>query len=393
MWIDRSVKESLLEISDSFPVLVLTGPRQTGKTSILEKTFPDYSYVSLDIPSIADFAETRPQEFLEHYTPPLILDEIQYAPLLFRYIKAFVDKRKNENGLFILTGSQNFQLMESVTDSLAGRAAIVPFLGLSCSEWLSNPSWEASDPLHFLWRGSFPALWSEPEHPISRDRWYQGYLGSYLERDVRSLLNVGSLRDFERFLRVAATRTGQVLNMSDVGRDVGISPTTAKQWFSVLQASNQILLLEPYYRSLGKRLTKSPKLYFTDTGLAAYLAGFSDPGALSRSPIAGAFWENHVVTQWLRWKEWRQPSASLWFWQDRTKNEVDLLVELNQRIYPIECKYKEHPDSSDLKGIRKLKEMYGELVAQPAVASLTHSPYVLSEDAVARPGWRVWELD
>ena len=217
-------------------------------------------------------------------------------------------------------------------------------------------------------------------------------MASYLERDVRNLLNVGNLRDFERFLRAAAGRTGQILNMSEVGRDVGISPTTAKQWFSVLQASNQIILLEPYYRSLGKRITKSPKLYFTDTGLAAFLAGFASPQALTESPHAGAFWENHVIGQWLRWKDWHQPSASLWFWRDRTHGEVDLLIEINQKLYPIECKWKERPDKSDLKGVLKLREMYGDIVAPATIACLTETAYDMAENVTARSGWMPWDL-
>ena len=392
MWIEREIVKSLLSLAQTFPVVVLTGPRQTGKTSIIEKTFPGYNFVSLDYPSAADSAESRPREFLEKNPTPLIIDEVQYAPGIFRYLKTVVDSRRGETGLFVLTGSQSFQLMESVSESLAGRAAIVPFLGFSATEWLYAQTHEAADCVDFLWKGSFPALWASIDHPPNRDRWYQGYVAGYLERDVRNLLNVGSLRDFERFLRAAAARTGKTLNMSEVGRDVGISPTTAKQWFSVLLTSNQIMLLEPYYRSLGKRIVKSPKLYFTDTGLAAFLAGFASPQALVESPFIGAFWENHVVCQWLRWKDWHQPSASLWFWQDRTHNEVDLLIELNQKIFPIDCKWNEHPDVSDTKGIAMLTAMYGDMVAPASIACLTDDVYDIADNITARPGWVPWNL-
>lgn len=190
------------------------------------------------------------------------------------HIKTRVDSERGRNGIFIITGSQNFLLMENLAESPAGRAAVIPFLGPSATEWRTTagdgslPEWK-----NFLWRGGFPALWSAPQAPPSRDRWYQGYVATYLERDVRNLLNVGSLRDFERFLRACAARCGQVLNLSELGRDVGVSTPTAKQWLSVLQASNQVFLLEPYHRSLGKRISKTPKLYFTDGGLAAYLVG------------------------------------------------------------------------------------------------------------------------
>lgn len=390
MWIDRDIVITLRNLVDTFPVLVLTGPRQTGKTSVLQKTFSDYTYISLDSPQVHDAAESRPEEFLGRFTCPVIIDEIQYAPSLFRYIKKIVDERKSERGLFILTGSQSFPLMEAVSESLAGRTAVIPFLGLSFSEWSGAGLMEYQDPSTFLWKGSFPALWADRDRAPNRDRWYQGYVAAYLERDVRNMLNIGSLRDFERFLRAAASRTGQILNMAETGRDAGVSPSTSKQWFSVLQASNQIHLLEPYYRSLGKRITKSPKLYFTDTGLAAYLAGFSSAEALKESPRAGAFWENFVIGQWLRRKHWHSPWMNLWFWQDRTKNEVDLLIESNQMIFPIECKRKERPDKSDLKGIRKLKEMYGETVGPASIASLSRETYDIAEGVTVRPGWLPW---
>jgi predicted AAA+ superfamily ATPase len=234
-------------------------------------------------------------------------------------------------------------------------------------------------------------LWGE--NPPARDRWYQGYVATYLERDVRNLLNVGNLRDFERFVRACAARCGQTLNMSELGRDVGVSATTAKQWVSVLQASNQILLLEPYYRSLGKRLAKSPKLYFTDTGLAAFLMGFQSPASLWASAYAGALWENHVVTQWLRWRDWHQPAATLWYWRDRAGAEVDLLIEIDQRVTAIECKLGNQPTSRDAAGIRKLRAFYGdERVASATVACTAEAPFEIEDGVTARPGWTHWSL-
>jgi len=280
------------------------GTRQVGKTSILERIFPDYGYISLDVAANAEAAETRPQEFLNRFPPPVVLDEIQYAPSFFRHMKTFVDSKRGSNGLFVITGSQNFMLMKNLSESLAGRAAVVPFLGLSGKEWIGAK--EASKHFHwrdFPWKGYFPALWADPSLAPSRERWYQGYVSTYLERDVRNLLNVGNLRDFERFIRACAVRCGQILNLSELGRDVGVSTPTSKQWLSVLQASNQIFLLEPYFRSLGKRIFKSPKLYFTDTGLAAYLMGFSSADAFWSSREAGALWKNHVINQWLRWRD------------------------------------------------------------------------------------------
>src|SRR3990172_1944250 len=361
MWIEREISNELQNIVQTFPALVLTGPRQVGKTSLLEHLFPQYTYVSLDVGLNAEAAETRPHDFLKQYPPPVVMDEIQYAPSFFRYIKTYIDAHKDEKGLFILTGSQNFLLMKSISDSLAGRAAVIPFLGLSGSEWHQsvrnngNDSWQ-----DFLWKGSFPALWNEPASSPQKERWYQGYVATYLERDIRNLLNIGSLRDFERFIRACAARCAQTLNLSELGRDVGISSTTSKQWLSVLQASNQIFLLEPYYQSLGKRIVKSPKLYFTDTGLVAYLAGFNSKEALWNSNNAGAFWENYVVNQWLRWRDWHEPSLGLWYWRDQSGNEVDLLLERNQKIIPVECKISEKPQKKTLHGIDRLIKFYGK---------------------------------
>ena len=195
IWIDKEISGELTELARTFPVLALVGPRQVGKTSILERIFREYSYVSLDVSTNAEAAETRPQEFLKRYPPPVVLDEIQYAPSFFRTIKTFVDSKKGENGLFVITGSQNFLLMENLAESLAGRAAVVPFLGLSGREWKSAGDISGSSRWQdFLWKGGFPALWAEPEASPSRERWYQGYVATYLERDVRNLLNVGNQR-------------------------------------------------------------------------------------------------------------------------------------------------------------------------------------------------------
>jgi predicted AAA+ superfamily ATPase len=389
MWINRELNKEIAAASKSFAVVVLTGPRQVGKTSLLERLFPAYSYVSLDSGSLAEMAETRPDDFLAGYPPPVIIDEVQYAPAIFRTIKNYTDQHRSQKGLFILSGSQNFMLMKNVSESLAGRAAVLPFLGLSAAEWAAayNPA-RPSDWLEFLWRGSYPELWADSERPMPRDRWYQGYLATYLERDLRNLLKVGSLRDFERFLRVCASRCGQTLNMSEMGREIGISTPTVKEWLSVLQASNMIYLLEPYYRSLGKRLAKSPKLYFTDTGLAAFLMGLQSADLLLNSNYAGHLWENHVVSQWLRWRDWHHPAAALWFWRDQSGNEVDLIIETNRKLFPIECKFKEKPDRHDLKGINQLIRFYGsDEISAAYIACRTSHPFNINREVAAVPGW------
>lgn len=366
-----------------------------GKTALLDRTFPDFNYVSLDDAQNAEAAESRPGEFLSNHQTPLILDEIQYAPALLRHLKVYVDKRRDQRGLFLLTGSQSFPLMQAVSESLAGRAEVVPMLSLSATEWAECNELKSrfSFP-ELLWRGGYPGLWSDPDALPSRDRWYQGYMATYLERDVRNMLNVSSLRDFERFLRACAIRNGQLLNMSEMGRDVGISPSAARQWLGVLHASGQVALLEPYHRNLGKRLVKTPKLYFTDTGLASWLCGFQSAQALAGSAQAGAFWENHVICQWLRWRDWHLPSTGLWFWRDRVNNEVDLVIERDAKLHPVECKRTERPNLSDLKGIRAFKEFYGESATGSAwIACQTNSTFDVAAGVTAISGWKTWSLE
>lgn len=210
---------------------------------------------------------------------------------------------------------------------------------------------------------------------------------------MRNLSSIGSLRDFERMLRACAARCGQTLNMSDLARDVGVAPSTARQWISVLQASNQILLLEPYHRSLGKRLAKSPKLYFTDTGLAAFLMGFQSAAALRQSPHLGALWENHVIVQWLRWRDWSHPAAGIWYWRNQAGDEVDLVVETDARLVGIECKVTERPTARSLRGLEKLRALYGEeTVPRGFVACTTGQPFDLADWVTAVDGWRVWPM-
>jgi uncharacterized protein len=392
VWIDRKMRIPLLNAANTFPAVVIGGPRQVGKTSLLEHAFPKHRYVTLDLGEHADMAETRPADFLSRFPPPLIVDEVQYAPALFRHLKVAVDTQKGEVGLFLLSGSQDFALMESVSDSLAGRAAVIRMLGLSGHEWRASPVSDGHAWPEFLFRGGYPGLWASDAQVPERSRWYASYLATYLERDVRNMLRVGSLRDFERFLRACAARTAQTLNMAELGRDVGISANTAREWISVLQASNQIALLEPYYRSLGKRLVKSPKLYFTDTGLAAFLLGFQTATTLWTSQAAGALWENYVITQWIRWRDWEHPEASLWYYRDQVGAEVDLLIEQDAALTLIECKLASRPDLRDLRGISAVRKHFGKSVKRAFIACTSESTFSVSPDTTAVPGWTTWDV-
>jgi predicted AAA+ superfamily ATPase len=342
----------LLNLASTFPCLVVTGGRQAGKTTLIKQLFPNHRFVSLDLPSRAEQAETSPAAFLQEFPPPLAVDEIQYAPGLFRHIKARIDENRHDMGQFVLTGSQKFPLMREVADSLAGRAAIVELENLSSAELRLAPEQNWSQ---ILVRGFFPELWRQPE--LSTVEFYSSYVATYLERDVRQILNVHSLRDFERFLRSCAARSGQLLNLSDLARDVGIKPQTARDWLSVLEASNQISLLEPYFENIGKRIVKSPKLYLNDPGMLCFLLGL-DERALSSSPLVGTVWETFVYAEFRKYFNANPTPSTLWYYRDAQGREIDFLEVRDARIHLYEVKWME---SGDARWIASLHEAAGLL--------------------------------
>lgn len=382
MWIKRKYEKTIKDLFNQFPVVVLTGARQVGKTALVQRVFPEFSYVSLDVPALSEQAEHSPHDFLENHKEPLIIDEVQYAPSLFRHLKSLVDQRKTA-GRFVLTGSQNFSLMHGVSESLAGRCGILNMMNLSFRELKETVKTADSD--SYFFKGGFPELYDKPE--IEPRFWFAAYLGAYLERDVRNIANVGNLRDFDRFLRATAIRTGQVLSYSELARDVGVAPNTAKKWISVLQASGQIVLIEPYHRNLGKRLIKSPKLYMCDTGLAAFLMGFERLEEVLRHPAAGALWETHVVMQAVRHYVSQGRRLPLWYWRTVHGAEVDLLIEKGGQFVAVEVKSAENPDKKALKGIEALRRFYGDQALISAyIASRTPHPYPLSNKVKVVPG-------
>ena len=257
MWVDRQIEPLLRQRAQTRPVVVLTGARQTGKTSLMRRLFPEHSFVTLDLPSEAEQAEREPATFLARHPPPVVIDEVQYAPGLFRHLKVAVDRERESAGAFLLTGSQPLGLMQSVSDSLAGRAAVVELEPLSFAEAkTAHPDLAVEQ---FLVRGGFPELYADLE--IDAEGFLRSYVATYLERDLRQLLQVARLRDFERFLRATALRTGQLLNRADLARDAGVAGSTAGAWLSALEASHQVMLLEPWFANRTKGLVKRPKLY------------------------------------------------------------------------------------------------------------------------------------
>jgi predicted AAA+ superfamily ATPase len=358
MWIPRQISNRVIELSRSFPALILTGARQTGKTSLLRRIFPDHHYVSLDLRALAEEAEESPKTFLEAHPPPVLIDEVQYAPRLFRHLKVAVEASRETKGQFILTGSQKFTLMKEVSDSLAGRCAVLSLPALTVGE-IRASGWEPTSmgtQADLLFRGGLPELWADRSIPVRE--FHQAYVATYLERDLRQVLRVGNLRDFERFLRACAARCSQVLNRSELARDVGISQTTASEWISAMEASNQITLLEPFLANVGKRLVKSPKLYFNDTGLLCFLLGLS-PGALGDSPLTGPVWENLVFTELSKWLNLVRPEWTIWFYRDQQQREADFLIQGPwHRVRLLDAKWSETPRTDSFS---KLEEIAGIL--------------------------------
>lgn len=383
MWIERLYEPTIRRFASQFPVVLVTGPRQVGKTSLLRHLYPDCTYVSFDHPALARQAEESPEEFFLSLKEPVILDEVQYVPKIFRHLKMRVDQDRRP-GRFFLTGSQTFSLMQGVSESLAGRCGVLEMHSLSLSEIQGHDS-KISEAHYFL-HGGFPELYTRFfEKPQD---WFGSYLSTYLERDVRNIKNVGDLRDFERLLRAVAARTSQILSYSEIARDVGITPNTAKQWISVLQISGQIYLLEPYYRNIGKRLVKSPKLYMLDVGLNCSLAGISTWEDLIQSPMAGALWETFVVMEVLRHFHAQGLKPPLWFWQTSVGDEVDLLIEKGKRFIAVECKFTEEPKAAHWKGLETFKKIYGEdHIEKSYLACRTKHPYLVPKaDIKVIPG-------
>lgn len=386
MWIARDVEPRLQRSVRTRPVVVLTGARQAGKTSTFRRLFPNYGFVSLDLPTEAEQAEKEPQTFLRRYQPPVIIDEVQYAPALFRNLKVAVDENRNNHGQYLLTGSQKFSLMKNVSESLAGRADIVELETLSFAEIRSAlPDTRVE---FAIVRGGFPELYANPA--IDHVAFYNSYLATYLERDVRTLANVGSLRDFERFLRACALRSANLLNKADLARDVGIAPSTVHHWLSTLEASGQIVLLEPWFSNRTKSIVKSPKLYLADSGLLCALLNIRSEEALRESPGAGSVWETFVFAQ-LRARERRAGRAhSLYFWRDRTR-EVDFVIDEGGRVELFEAKWSEIPGVEDTNNLRFVRELMAKSrVISSSVICRAPNSYPLGEGFRALP---VSELD
>lgn len=356
MYIKRTLEQTIIEASAAFKVVLLTGPRQVGKTTLLQKLKEqERSYVSLDEPDTRFAAKRDPAGFISRLKIPVLIDEVQYVPELFSYIKAVVD-RTGETGLFWLTGSQQFSMMKNVSESLAGRVAILDLRGISLAEEQGRPRTppfiptaevlrereKIAEPLSVeqvfekIWRGSYPHVVSD--RGKSWHRFYQSYVSTYIERDVREYLKIDDLMSFHNFIQVTAARTGQMLNYREVSKDAGVSEPTVKSWFNVLRATGLVTILQPYFKNTTKRLLKTPKFYFMDTGLCCFLTRWTNPEVLEKGAMAGAILETYAVSEIIKSHIHNGSSAPIYYYADKEKHEVDLLVEQDGYIHPVEIK-------------------------------------------------------
>jgi predicted AAA+ superfamily ATPase len=409
-YIPRTLEGVLLRALEQFPAVLLTGPRQAGKTTLVRHALAStHAYVSLDAPDVREAAVTDPRGFLGVYPAPVILDEIQNAPALLSYVKERIDADRSARGRWVLTGSQNLLLAAGVTETLAGRVALLRLLPLSLRELAREPDrslpWERDDqpriggkrskrirggPVDWwpaLLRGLYPQLVAEQE--LDSGMWHDAYLGTYLERDVRGLSQVGDLVQFQLFVRALASRSAQLLNLSALAREQGIAVNTAKRWLSMLEASYQVMTLRPFHANLGKRLVKTPKVYFTDTGTLCRLAGLRDPSHAAAGPMAGAILETAVVAEALKAALHRGEDPRLHFWRTATGIEVDLLVERwsdgGGRLVPLEVKTSATPSARMADGIRRLRMDLGDRVAPGYLVHLGDSRLPLGDGITSLP--------
>ena len=354
-YIPRNAESRLQHFASGYPIVVVTGPRQSGKSTLVRHAFPEHHYVSLEDLDQREFAETDPRGFLNQFSGGAILDEAQRCPALFSYLQTRVDERQQPSE-FILTGSQQFGLLSGITQSLAGRAALLTLLPMTYGE-LQRAGKIGKNLDKILFDGAYPPIFDRGLEPHP---WQGNYVRTYLERDVRQLIKVQDLGTFQRFLKLCAGRTGQLLNLSSLANDAGITHNTAKAWISVLEASYIVHLLPPHHQNFNKRLVKTPKLYFLDTGLATWLLGIHSSEQLATHAQRGALFETWVISELLKARYNAGEASNLYFWRDRSGHEVDLLIDHGTYLSPLEIKSGQTINKDYFKGLEFWRKLSGE---------------------------------
>lgn len=358
--IKRQAEAVLLDLAKGYPILAITGPRQAGKTTLARSAFPGKRYVSLEDLDEREFATQDPRGFLARFPDGAIVDEAQRCPNLFSYLQTRVDAELRM-GLFVLTGSQQFGLMSNLTQTLAGRVGLIQLLPFSLQELqaVKAPITNLDD---VLWRGMYPPIY---DRNLAPEKWFANYVMTYIERDVRQVVEVQNLSLFQRFIKMCAARVGQLLNMSSLAIDCGVSHNTIRSWLSVLEAGYVVFLLQPHHQNFGKRLVKTPKLYFHDTGLAAFLLGIRDAEHLSIHSARGALFENFVVSELIKHRYNQGLPSNLYFWRNNTGDEVDVVIEQGEKLLPLEIKSGQTFNADFLTGINKWMKIAGNVALTP----------------------------
>lgn len=400
MYIDRHISSKVKEYSKQFPSLIITGPRQVGKTTLLKHINNDIEYLTFDDPILKQHAKEDSNLFLKTYDFPIILDEVQYVPELFPYIKMRIDTIQ-ENNMYLMTGSQSFELMKNANESLAGRVAILELSGLSLRE-LYNIDFHSAfipsieyfserkrklksydDLWYWIHRGSMPRL---NDKDIDWELYYSSYVKTYIERDLRSLVDISNEITFLNFMTALAARTGEMLNYSQIASDIGISVDTAKRWTSLLKTSGIIYIMQPYYNNVLTRVVKTPKVYFTDTGLVCYLTRWLTPETLRNGAKAGNIFETFIVNEIIKsYKNAGITNVPLYYYRDKDKKEIDVIIEVNGVLHPVEIKMSASPTKSMIKSFNVLDSIPGIKRGLGAVICQYDSLFYLEEEVVVLP--------
>ena len=360
--VHRTIQEKIEQIAKKMPVITITGPRQSGKTTLAKHIFPHHTYINLESPKTRDFATIDPQAFFDSLPNRLILDEVQRAPHLLSYIQVIVDQSR-QNGQFILTGSENLLLSQKVNQSLAGRTYIATLLPLSLEELYVLPV-RLDNYMPYLYKGFYPKLYAED---IPSTDWLSAYVQTYVERDIRQLINIKNLKQFQTFLSLCAGHVGQIVNHTALSKAVGIHNTTIKEWLSTLEATYIAFTLQPYYKNFKKRLIKSPKLYLHDTGLACMLLDIPDPRSLAWHALRGGLFENFVIVELLKRYLNRGLRPRFYFWRDNNGVEVDLLIERGGSLLAIEIKSTQTLTSFPTSNLKKFTQLMKDHVVEPYI--------------------------